>query len=237
MALGTQSTSRELHLVWAFLAIFFASLIALTLIGAGPYLQTCTECGTTVEGSFCDGNSPGGCGEGLATAVALATVTSGLSLLFAIHASAAYRLKRGLGAASLLKPEGRSGPILIQVASLAVMAEGALFAAAAGLTPLFQFCLEGCPAPYTLSGITLQFALVGLLALLGGTTTFLVSSWALSRQVETARVENRPRIAARPSLLRRGRLRVAGGRVHSLGSVTRPVWDYRGPLCFYRVDS
>jgi hypothetical protein len=172
---GAKSFSREGHIAWAFIAVFFATLVATVIASSGPFLQTCAGCGSTVEGTLCYGTASGGCAATDAFDVALGTVMSGLCLLFAIHASVAYRLKRGLAVSSLLQPQGRSARRLIQVGSLTVMSEGALFALVGLLIPWFALenCHEGCPPPYVLNGTPLNLTLLGGVALLVAASLFL----------------------------------------------------------------
>jgi hypothetical protein len=178
------SFSRAGRLAWAGIAAFLSTLAGLGLIPLAIWLQTCGGCGSSLEGTICDGTYPGGCGTYLAITVAALVVLTGLCVLFGVNASSAYRARRGVTVTSLLRPEGRSPGVWVQVGSLTALLEGGILAAAGALAPILgTFCLEGCPPPYLLRSVPLDLVVVGVLLAVAGSCGFLLGRDAAVRTV------------------------------------------------------
>jgi hypothetical protein len=151
-------------------------LLALTLASVVPFLETCSGCGTVVEGSLCiDG---GECATSFAFTVAGSVVVAALCGLFASNATTAFRMRRARYHGSLLTSAGRTDGALAQVLSLSSLAGGALLAGVGALAPWFSgfACHEGCPPPYILAGPPLDALLVGAGLAIVGAAVFLRTS-------------------------------------------------------------
>jgi hypothetical protein len=179
--LRSRAIARDLHLVWAGLAIGFAVTVALFLAAEGPFLETCAQCGTTLGGTICDTNAPDGCGAGYAYTAALLTILTGVCALFALHAVAVLRSRPEPRDPSLLLRKEPSGPALLQVASVAVMTEGALLAFDGLLIPWIRLCIEPCLGVPALTGVAVLFVTLGGLAAVGGAALLVAASGASPR--------------------------------------------------------
>lgn len=149
--------SHQGHIAWAFSALFIASLAALAVGASGFFQDGCFAC-APVGPATCVGFSRS-CSEMVALGALFATLLTGLCLLFALHASGAFRLKRGWPLASLLSRAGRSRTVLFQVFGLTLLSEGIEFAVTGVATPIQLFSFHGtcggCPLTwgYSLWGI------------------------------------------------------------------------------------
>jgi len=184
------SFSRQGHLAWAFIAVFFASMCA---AGAGILelgLEQCAGCGTFGFGSLCSSPAPNFCSGTFALSVSLLTIVTGLCLLFAVHAAAAFRMKRGLPIPSLLSSSARSRSVVFDVLGLTVLAWGVEFVLVGLVMSLdlfyFHGTCEGCPyPPYMLTGNALTTVIVGIVIALVGAVPTLVRFRRLSRSANT----------------------------------------------------
>ncbi len=149
--------SHQGHIAWAFSALFIASLAALAVGASGFFQDGCFAC-APVGPAACVGVSRS-CSEMVALGAVFATLLTGLCLLFALHASGAFRQKRGRPLASLLTRAGRSRTILFQIFGLTLLSEGLELAVTGIATPIQLFSFhggcEGCPVTwgYSLWGI------------------------------------------------------------------------------------
>jgi hypothetical protein len=166
---------REGRLAWAGIGILFASLLAIGIAAQVPNLETCQQCGVTLTGTLCDPTSPGGCGSLLALVASLVVGLTGFCVLAAVHASAAYRARRGAMITSFLAPGGSIRGVFLQITSVVFVVEGAQLLGVGLMAPLFQSCHEGCPVPYSISGLQWVFVGSGVLLLLLGATGFMAT--------------------------------------------------------------
>jgi cell division protein FtsW (lipid II flippase) len=173
MASSRSAFSRSGRLAWAGIGIYFASLVAIGLAVLVPSLGTCQMCGVQFDGTICSGSSAGGCGGLLALAASGLVALTGLCLLTALNASAAYRAKRGARVVSFLDPAGRPSGAAFQVASLTLLAEGPQLLGIGLVVPLLQPCREGCPIPYSILGLQWAFIAAGILLFVAGALGFV----------------------------------------------------------------
>ena len=146
--------TRAGHAAWAFLALFFASGVTVALAFTEPTLADCARGGTGVDS----------CSDVLASTASIATLLVGLSLLFAVHAIAAFRMKRGLPVLSLTAPRGWTRRALMPTLGLLGLAVGAELTAAGFLAPwaAVSLCHEACALPYVFPGTPLALTVLGL---------------------------------------------------------------------------
>jgi hypothetical protein len=189
----TRPFSRAGHAAWASIALFFASVCALEAGVLELGLEDCAGCGGFGLGSLCSGPGPDFCSGTLALAVALLTITTGLCVLFAIHATSAFRRKRGLPVGSFLSSMGWTRPVVLQVLALTILSEGVEIVLLGLVMSQHLFTFHGgcggcVVGPYPLDGLALWVTIAGAAVTLAGSIFVLFEFWhpARSMRIPTA---------------------------------------------------
>jgi hypothetical protein len=164
---------RTLHFAYAATALSIATVLAVPTTVVAERLTPCGDCGTTLFGSVCSGSGYGTCDQAVAAFAAATVLVGGMCVLFSLHASALTRARMGRGTGSAQTTS--SARAAAQVASLATLVLAAELVLVAALMPILAFCIDSCPAPYSLAGVPGTLAEVsGVVAGAGAL------AWALS---------------------------------------------------------